>query len=206
MPSPAAVLGFSKSERDILGGWSAEGSQRYTRTAKYKIKQMQTAVASTFRNSEPDQLAEADDIDSLGDFLRTWEVPEDSVRRSQKMSMFALVCTDLERSDSPKPTTVDFDVIPGELALDNHDEDAELQNKLSKEKQQSGNRSRSELLGSDHKQARSDISIKVAGRLLHIALGEEGHPGGTLFGTLLHAPWSRLFIFFIRWLAVPGFR
>ena len=33
MPSAAAVLGFGKSERDILGGWSAEGSQRYTRTA-----------------------------------------------------------------------------------------------------------------------------------------------------------------------------
>ena len=34
MPSAAAVLGFSKSERDILGGWSAEGSQRYTRTSQ----------------------------------------------------------------------------------------------------------------------------------------------------------------------------
>ena len=28
MPSAASVLGFSKAERDILGGWSAEGSQR----------------------------------------------------------------------------------------------------------------------------------------------------------------------------------
>ena len=99
MPSAAAVLGFSKSERDILGGWSAEGSQRYTRTAKYKIEQMQTAVASTFRNSEPDQLAEADDIDSLGDFLRTWEVPEDSVRRSQKILCLRSY-TDLDRSIS----------------------------------------------------------------------------------------------------------
>ena len=27
MPSAAAVLGFSKAERDIIGGWSAEGSQ-----------------------------------------------------------------------------------------------------------------------------------------------------------------------------------
>ena len=66
MPSATGVLGFAKSERDILGGWSAEGSQRYTRTAKYKIAQMQIAVASTFKNSEPDQLAEADDIDSCG--------------------------------------------------------------------------------------------------------------------------------------------
>ena len=70
MPSAASVLGFTKSERDVLGGWA--GSQRYTRTAKYKIAQMQIAVASTFKNSDPDQLAESDDLDCLADFLRSW--------------------------------------------------------------------------------------------------------------------------------------
>ena len=160
VPSAAAVLGFSKAERDILGGWSAEGSQRYTRTAKYKIAQMQTAVASTFRSLEPDQLAEADDIDFLGDYLRTWEVLEESIRRSQKILCLRSYA-DLERSDSPKPTPVDFDLVPGELALDNLDEEAELRNKLSKEKQQSGNRGRSEMLGSDHRQARSEIRSKL---------------------------------------------
>ena len=92
-------------------------------------------MLSTFRSSEPDQLAEADDIDSLGDFLRTWEVPEESIRRSQKILCLRSYA-DLERSDFPKPTPVDFDLVPGELALDNLDEEAELRNKLSKEKQQ----------------------------------------------------------------------
>ena len=91
MPSAAAVLGFAKAERDILGGWSAEGSQRYTRTAKYKIAQMPIAVASTFKNSEPDQLAESDDIDSLADFLRSWDVPEVSIRKSLKIFVSAIV-------------------------------------------------------------------------------------------------------------------
>ena len=68
---------------------------------------------------------------------------------------------DLERSNSPKPIPVDCDLVPGELALDNLDEEAELQNKLSKEKQQAGNRGRSELLGSDHKQARSEIRSQL---------------------------------------------
>ena len=36
MPSGTAVLGFSKADRDILGGWSAEGSERYRRTANTK--------------------------------------------------------------------------------------------------------------------------------------------------------------------------
>ena len=160
MPSAASVLGFSKSERDILGGWSAEGSQRYTRTAKYKIAQMQTAVASTFKNPEPDQLAEADDIDSLADFLRSWDVPEESIRKSLKILCLRSYA-ELERSDSPEIIPVDCDLVPGELALDNLDEDAEVRKKLSKEKQQAGNRGRTELLGSDHKQARFEIRSQL---------------------------------------------
>ena len=132
MPSAAAVLGFDKSEHDILGGWSAEGSQRYTRTAKYKIAHMQTAVASTFNHSEPDQPAEFDDIDSLAGFLEEFgcsgginsEVSEDLVsaivRRSREvrlhLSLFLLI----------------VDVIPGELALDNLDEEAEVRKNCRK--------------------------------------------------------------------------
>ena len=73
MPSGAAALGFRKAEHDVLGGWSAEGSERYTRTVKFKIAQMQSAIASTFRDPDSGQLEEAGDIDDLGDFLRTWE-------------------------------------------------------------------------------------------------------------------------------------
>ena len=160
MPSAAAVLGFAKSERDILGGWSAEGSQRYTRTAKYKIAQMQIAVASTFKNSEPDQLAEFDDIDSLADFLRSWDVPEESIQKSLKILCLRSYA-ELERPDSVEPIPSDCDVVPCELSLDDLDEKAEVQKKLSREKQQAGNRGRSELLGSDHKQARSEIRSQL---------------------------------------------
>ena len=108
LPSAASVLGFSKADRDVLGGWSAEGSQRYTRTAKYKILQMQAAVAMTFRNSEFDQLAEADDIDALADFLKSWDVPQDSIRKSQEI-LFLRSYADLERPDPPAIAPVDSD-------------------------------------------------------------------------------------------------
>ena len=49
-------------------------------------------------------------------------------------------------------------------------------------------------------------NCRVFGRLLYLALGQEGHPGGTLLGTLLQVAWSRLFTFLLRRLAVPGFR
>ena len=65
MPSATAVLNSSKSDRDVLGGWSAEGSDRYSRAAKFKIASMQTAVAPTFRSSDPDPLGEAEHSSSV---------------------------------------------------------------------------------------------------------------------------------------------
>ena len=54
----------------MLGGWASEGSDRYTRVAKYRIAVMQRAVAEALRKSEDaDPLAEADAIDALDEFL-----------------------------------------------------------------------------------------------------------------------------------------
>ena len=83
-------------------------------------------------------------------------VPESSIRESLKILNLRSYA-DLRRSDFVEPAPADCVVAPGELALDILDEDAEARKKLSKEKQQAGNRGRSELLGSDHKQARSEI-------------------------------------------------
>ena len=51
MPTATAVLGFSRSDRDMLGGWSAEGSERYSRAAKHKIALMQKSVSQSFKSS-----------------------------------------------------------------------------------------------------------------------------------------------------------
>ena len=130
------------------------------RTAKYKIAQMQLAVASSFMSPEPDQLAEADDIDALADFLRSWDVPEESIQKSQKV-LCLRTYADIDRSEPLVPAPADLDLVPGELALVDPDEAADSNYKLMKEKQQSGNRNRSQLLGSDHKQARSVLRSKL---------------------------------------------
>ena len=156
MPSGAAVLRFSKGDRDILGGWSAERSERYTTTAKFKIAQMQSAIAATFKNPDSDQLGEADDIDDLSDFLKTWEVPEKSILVT-KTVLCSRTFSDLERIISLEPSTVDSELPVGEIVVDDIDEGVAMKKKLAKQKQQSGNRERSELLGSDHKQARTEI-------------------------------------------------
>ena len=70
------------------------------------------------------------------------------------------------------------------------DAESAERDRWSKEKQQAGNRGRSELLGSDHKQARFGNPLTVTGRILHIAHWKEGYSSGSLSGTLLHAAWG----------------
>ena len=47
LPSAAAALGIDKAERDYLGGWSAQGSDRYARVAKRRIRNMQKLVVKS---------------------------------------------------------------------------------------------------------------------------------------------------------------
>ena len=42
---------------------------------------MQKAVSQTFASSDLNPLAEADDIDGLGNFLKSWDVPDQEVLR-----------------------------------------------------------------------------------------------------------------------------
>ena len=138
---------------------------RYSRRVKFKIAQMQSAIAATFRN--PDS----------SDFLRTWEVPEKSILRTKILC--SRTFSDLERIISLEPASVDSELAAGELALDDIHEEVAMMKILAKRKQQSGNRERSELLGSDQKQARAGIrsnlregyyvshSGKKATRVLH---------------------------------------
>ena len=40
LPSATALLGFDKTDRDFLGGWTAQGSDRYARVSRTKIQNM----------------------------------------------------------------------------------------------------------------------------------------------------------------------
>ena len=113
---------------------------------------------------------------------------------------------DLQRSDSIEPITADCDLAPDELALDILDEDAEARKKLSKEKQQAGNKGRSQLLGSDHKQARLEIRSQLQSGYYISYSGKKEHPGRTLLGTLLHASWGGLPVLRLRRRTVSGLR
>ena len=66
MPSATSALGFPKSDRDYLGGWAAENSDRYARVARLKIQTMQKAVVQSISNpSSKDPLGEAETLTHL---------------------------------------------------------------------------------------------------------------------------------------------
>ena len=145
MSSATAVLGFSKCDRDVLGGWSAEGSERYSRAAKHTITSMQKAVSQSFTSSDLDLLGEAYDIDALGIFLKSWDVPDKEILRAENL-LVDRTFTDVD--DTPEASSGQVELAPGELAPDDDlDEALPMRNKASKEKQEVWNRGRSDLLG-----------------------------------------------------------
>ena len=102
LPSATAALNFGKSDRDNLGGWSAQGSDVYARVARHKITTMQKAEGSTLRSQvEGDPSAETEKVLQL------------HVCRTQRNVPFAEVRDTLARLSIWKTTLAD-----GILGLD----------------------------------------------------------------------------------------
>ena len=108
-------------------------------------------VSATFKSAEHDFVAEGDDIDLLGQFLKFWNVQDDS-----------RTFTDVHREVPSETTGTDVILLAGDLLPDDTlDEAAAVKKKLSRVKQKSWNRGRSEVLGDDHKKARIAIRAEL---------------------------------------------
>ena len=84
--SAAAALGRSRSDWDLLGSWSAKGSERYSRAAKYRITLMRREVSATFLLTDnPDPLAESSSLGIFSDVLK--DQGADDVERTRTSRM-----------------------------------------------------------------------------------------------------------------------
>ena len=82
MPSCAAALGFEKSQRDFLGGWSVQGSDRYAQVAELRIGNMQKAVIEAIHSHEQeDPLGEAETSLALGEHMKGLGLNEEHRQR-----------------------------------------------------------------------------------------------------------------------------
>ena len=81
LPSATAALNFDKSDKDNLGGWSAQGMDVYARVARHKITTMQKAEGSTLRSQvEGDPSAETEKVLQLHVYRTQRNVPFAEVR------------------------------------------------------------------------------------------------------------------------------
>ena len=71
LPSATAALGFLKSERDFLGGWCAQASDRYARIAIRRITNMQRSVITALQSQAVDPLAEDESIRDSDAFMES---------------------------------------------------------------------------------------------------------------------------------------
>ena len=85
LPSAAAALNIEKTDRDMLGGWAAQESDRYNRVAKVKIQMIQARVAATFADRiTVDPLLETDALEDFSAYLRRQGMSEENCRVSTK--------------------------------------------------------------------------------------------------------------------------
>ena len=85
MPSATATLGFEKSVRDFLGGWSAQASERYARIAAHRIRYMQRTVVAELQKGFVDPLAGAETLVQFDGFLSEQGAPEEKRSRCVKL-------------------------------------------------------------------------------------------------------------------------
>ena len=70
LPSAAVALNVSKWDRDLLGGWAAQQSDRYSRVSKSRIAHVQYIVSQSFANKVvQDPLAETETLEDLALYL-----------------------------------------------------------------------------------------------------------------------------------------
>ena len=70
MPSASTALNFTREERNFLGGWQAQASDRYARLAKLRVQNMQRVVVRTLQGpAEGDPLGEAETFAHMEEFL-----------------------------------------------------------------------------------------------------------------------------------------
>ena len=75
LPFATALLGLEKSDRDYLGGWTAQGSDRYARVSRTKIMNMQKEVIRAQERAEDDPLGEDETKSQLEAYLSGLSVP-----------------------------------------------------------------------------------------------------------------------------------
>ena len=161
LPSAAAALNIEKTDRDMLGGWAAQESDRYNRVAKVKIQMIQARVAATFADRITiDPLLETDALEDFSAYLRRQGMSEEIVAeylRKLSTRNFAFLPRPVEEA----PVEQVENLSPVEVQQREEDEiqrEREAARKAEgRMKQQEWNTDRTLKLGSNPREARKNL-------------------------------------------------
>ena len=155
LPSATAALGVPKDQKNYLGGWSAQGSDSYTRVAARMITNLQKLVIKASQSPAEDPFAEAETSKQFDDHLCSMGYsPEDR----------ALCFKGLERPNPQRPPQE-----PEELSLEESEPPREAAVEPEPERQEElrvdPNAKRDKRLKSEN--TKSSTSGRNSTRVLH---------------------------------------
>ena len=207
-PVRLGALNVDKSDRDMLGGWAAQESDRYNRVARLRIRAVQERVVETFADrANHDPLFESDAIEEFRMFLQG-----QGTSAEVRVEYIQKVVETLFRFPPASPRTLGRkrarEKWTGRGAArgeeDEIEEELEAARKADvRKRQQAWNTDRTTKLGADPQEARRHLKGELAAGLLRRhQLQEEGKDPSSP-RVLLHDPGNRLPLLHLRRGKVP---
>ena len=159
MPSATAALGVDRAERNYLGGWSAQGSDRHARVAKRRISNMQKLVIKALQPRGQDTLAEEETLEALEEFITGTEITCDTKVHLLGLLRYPSLPAPADRNRTPEALEPqvpdDYAIIEPVPFPDPQDQEPTAGEKTDK-------RRKKKLLGLNPRQARENIRCSLA--------------------------------------------
>ena len=156
MPSCCAALQFPLDQRNYLGGWSAEGSDRYARVAVLRIRSLQGAVIKSIQaGPEGDPLGEQETLSHLQQYGEDKKVqPDEMVSLIRNLETWQPHRE--PRAAAMPEVNIDDDV--GLLQIQDEDDEPADPAEHAQKRRRGGNaQTRTEALGDNPREARARI-------------------------------------------------
>ena len=108
MPSSTAALQFPTEERNFLGGWQAQASDRYAMVARLRVQNMQKAVVQSIQRSRSgDLLEESETLTHFAEFMVEKSFPEDQQAKLITALQTLVPTPELRPSEELAPVQLD---------------------------------------------------------------------------------------------------
>ena len=158
--SAASAVGVSKPDRDMLGGWAAQQSDRYIRVSRSRIMHVQKQVVAELTNHEElDPLCEEETLQDLSVFLETRVSEEEKKRCLSLLGRRTCVSQPRETQTAREEQLEDLMQLPSEqLLLEEEEHEQRMVEKAEiRKKQQAENDERTAKLGTNPKEYRKQL-------------------------------------------------